>query len=1261
MTFTPSSASGRARPARAGRRALLIATSVALVSGALLPAAGSASASVPASFADRPGSLGRQAAAPLKDPVKEYDITLLTGDVVHYTDGVGKQDTVTVDRPDGAVGGVHVQQAGDDLYVLPDEAGSLLAAGKLDRRLFNVSALARMGYDDKRSGGIPVIATYPASRGRSLPAAPRGAKKIRTLDSIHGAALKAGKDTVRAFWNDIARTSTARSLDNGIDRLWLDGRVEAALKDSVPQVNAPQAWAEGYDGKGSKVAVLDTGIDATHPDVKDRILETKSFVPGEEVVDKNGHGTHVASTIAGSGAASEGVNKGVAPGAGLIIGKVLGDSGSGEDSGIIEAMEWAKAEGADVVSMSLGSSIPDDGSDPMSQAVDALSADGGPLFVIAAGNSYGAGTIGSPGSAQKALTVAAVDKKDKRADFSSMGPLVRSYGLKPDLSAPGVDINAAASQSVPGMNGMYQSMSGTSMATPHVAGAAAILKQRHPDWSGQRIKDALMSSSKRLDAYTPYEQGTGRLDVKAAVDTTIEATGSVEVASYQWPHSASDPVARRTITYRNTGAKDVTLDLAMDTDAEAYTLSTKRLTVPAGSTAEAVLSLDPSKVANDTRFSGQVIATDEAGTTVAHTGFALYKEQELYDMTLRLRDRAGKPMDGVVVLAALGDRDLGLVQVSGETTLRLPPGNYTAWTSADVAGDRADSKAVAFLAAPETILDKATTVTLDASKAHKVSVRTPKETETRQLRYDMARTAPDGTVQRDAYQIPLIYDQLWASPTKKVTQGSFSFLTRWRQGEKQIGLTADGRDVPVTAQLGSFVAENSEKKPAGVFAGNGAVADYDGLNVKGKAVVIRRSDAVAPADRLANAVAAGAEALFVVNDGDGVLMESYTPYGTTGAIPVASVQRLAGENLIKAVQAGRKLTIAQHKFARYVYDLVDRHDGAVPDRSLEFAPSVRQLAKVENTFYGHKDMLGGGYRYDIPDYGPGIGFEEYEKFPGTRDEWVTPLPGASFWYENHSILDAAGSGGAQEMRSGELDYTAGRTYPAQWFAPITRPRLGTGYWGPFRSVYNDIQFNFTPWTDSGAGHSGAMPEDEYDTTTTAFYQGDTLIKKVKGRAGFAWDVSPEKLPYRFVLDSTRDGDMWKTSTRTHTEWNFVSGAMDENGPYQADIPMLQLDYKVDTDLAGDVGAGKWTEIGLTSGTQEWLEGAVRAAKASLSVSYDDGKTWEAVQLRKDAAGSWTARFKTPKAGSSFVSLKAHAEAADGLGVDQEITRAFGLK
>ena len=120
--------------------------------------------------------------------------------------------------------------------------------------------------------------------------------------------------------------------------------------------------------------MLDTGIDATHPDLAGQIDGTVSFVPGEDITDVNGHGTHVASTIAGTGAASGGDYKGVAPGADLIVGKVLGGAeGYGQDSWVLAGMQWAAESGAEVVSMSLGDSTPSDGSDPMSQAVDALS------------------------------------------------------------------------------------------------------------------------------------------------------------------------------------------------------------------------------------------------------------------------------------------------------------------------------------------------------------------------------------------------------------------------------------------------------------------------------------------------------------------------------------------------------------------------------------------------------------------------------------------------------------------------------------------------------------------------------------------------------------------------------------------------------------------------------------------------------------------------------------------------------------------------
>ena len=160
-------------------------------------------------------------------------------------------------------------------------------------------------------------------------------------------------------------------------------------------------------------------------------------------------------------------------------------------------MEWA-ANHAAIVSMSLGSSEASDGTTPMDQAVDALSDSTDALFVIAAGNNGMVGGISAPGAADAALTVGAVDGQDQLAYFSNMGPRFGDSALKPDVVAPGVDISAARSHWVDG-TGDYQTMSGTSMATPHVAGAAAILAGCTRSWTGQQLKDALMSSAKGLD------------------------------------------------------------------------------------------------------------------------------------------------------------------------------------------------------------------------------------------------------------------------------------------------------------------------------------------------------------------------------------------------------------------------------------------------------------------------------------------------------------------------------------------------------------------------------------------------------------------------------------------------------------------------------------------------------------------------------------------------------------------------------------------
>ena len=155
--------------------------------------------------------------------------------------------------------------------------------------------------------------------------------------------------------------------------------------------------------------------------------------------------------------------------------------------------------------------------DLLEEAVNRLTAQTGTLFVIAAGNEGpGESTVGSPGSADAALTVGAVDKQDKLADFSSRGPRVGDGAVKPDVTAPGVDIVAAkAKKSVIGdpVGEQYLRLSGTSMATPHTAGAAALLAQQHPSWKAGELKGALMGSAKPAADQTAFEQGTGRIDV----------------------------------------------------------------------------------------------------------------------------------------------------------------------------------------------------------------------------------------------------------------------------------------------------------------------------------------------------------------------------------------------------------------------------------------------------------------------------------------------------------------------------------------------------------------------------------------------------------------------------------------------------------------------------------------------------------------------------------------------------------------------------
>ncbi|MEV7996682.1 S8 family serine peptidase [Streptomyces sp. NPDC086077] len=507
-------------------------------------------------------------------------VTLITGDKVKATQGPsGAVSVDDVQRAAGAKGSVRVAVENGDTYVYPDEAMPYIATGRLDRQLFNVTQLVTQGYDDARIGALPLIVIQSGSAtarksdtlssGTALP----GAKTTLALPSLNGAAVEAQRSKAATFWSALTDTGqnaasrsaarTAGSADDaggpsfaaGIDEVWLDAKAKATMAETNAQIGTPEAWKAGGTGEGVRVAVLDTGVDATHPDLVNRIVASRSFVEGQEVADRNGHGTHTASTVAGTGAASGGKEQGVAPGADLIVGKVLGDNNSGYISGIVAGMEWAaRTEHAKVINMSLGTPTWHTQDDPLSQAVNKLTAKTGALFVIAAGNAGNSPyTVSAPGTADAALTVGAVDSSDALAPFSSVGPRLKGDGLKPDLTAPGVEVLAASSQQVEGAEGFYRTESGTSMAAPHVAGAAVLLAQKHPEWSGRQIKDALMSTSALTPAYTPYQAGAGRLDVAAAyLKDQVIATGSVDAGLVRWTKDQKRNPVERKITYTNT-------------------------------------------------------------------------------------------------------------------------------------------------------------------------------------------------------------------------------------------------------------------------------------------------------------------------------------------------------------------------------------------------------------------------------------------------------------------------------------------------------------------------------------------------------------------------------------------------------------------------------------------------------------------------------------------------------------------------------------
>ncbi len=301
-----------------------------------------------------------------------------------------------------------------------------------------------------------------------------------------------------------------------------DVEVKALDATADQQILADHVLPLGFNGSGIRLAILDTGIATAHPEFAGRIIACETEVSGTtSCEDGNGHGTHVAG-IAGA----QGVNsaaKGVAPSVLFMIDKVLDNNGDGDISQVIAGIDWAVANKADIISMSLGTSPLDGGGTQpncnnafpsLTAAINNAVASG--VTVVAAAGNSGTGGLGAPGCISNVIAAGAVNNHDVLADFSSVGAAMKDHGVV----APGVSIYSTW------LSGRYATLSGTSMATPMVSGTVALMLSKNPDPTA--VRGTLYATADCVLSPCPNTNvGYGRINALKAVNAILTANGYI--------------------------------------------------------------------------------------------------------------------------------------------------------------------------------------------------------------------------------------------------------------------------------------------------------------------------------------------------------------------------------------------------------------------------------------------------------------------------------------------------------------------------------------------------------------------------------------------------------------------------------------------------------------------------------------------------------------------------------------------------------------
>ncbi|MDX2709146.1 S8 family serine peptidase [Streptomyces sp. PA03-6a] len=741
------------------------------------------------------------------------------------TEDPSGNQSITVAPAPGREDIAFVKRKGPDGWsVIPADALASVAAERLDQRLFNVSAL--VGQKHTGASGLPLIVEYGGEARTAVTRHAEGAGTVRPIQGSAFATVTQRPADAGEFWKDVAPAAGARTLGLGLRHVWLDSTAKIPqdrtssrngsrntgkkLDETVAHIGAPQAWARGYDGSGVKVAVLDGGYDPNHPDLKGVVTETANFTTDPDMTDHNGFGTHRASIVAGSGAASDGLHKGVAPGAELLIGKVCYAGGDCPNSAIIEGMEWAAQHGAKVINLS-PYDVDAPGQDALEAAVESVTEKYGTLVVAAAGSGDTLQTVGSPASAEAAMAVGGTRIDDERAGGSAMGPRIGDWGLKPDIVAPGADVLAAWAGGT-GPDDYYIYDSGTGVASPHVAGAAAILIQEHPDWTPEQVKTQLMTTTVGGSEPGAYRQGAGRVDVARAAGQSVTAEpNGLDFKRIHWANAGRPPVSKA-LTYRNPGSEPVTLDLSTKVTYDnvspapdgLFRLSADKVTVPAHGSQTVTLTGSPEAAGTLYKaFSGAVKAVSPDGAVSVRTPIGMDIEEPFYDLSIKVIGRTGHAPTSAAVSVDAFDSRLGTVYpveiaADGTGTVRVPRGTWSiSGLIFDSPSDDPSKTQTTVVGVPRVAMLDHRTVTFDARKARKVTAGAPRPA----LRITGAGV---GTVSKGAnlgVELPgaigrARLDDVYALPTENTGYSGFGYAlaTTWEE-------PSDHSGTPVTYHL----------------------------------------------------------------------------------------------------------------------------------------------------------------------------------------------------------------------------------------------------------------------------------------------------------------------------------------------------------------------------------------------------------------------------------------------------------------------------